>query len=61
MTFCIEDQVGTLKPVKYADFVLLSENPLVVDPMKSKDIKIDTTVMNERITYMAAEKGFCHH
>ena len=61
MTFGIEDQVGTLEPGKYADFVLLSENPLEVDPMKIKDIKIDTTVMNGRITYMAAEKGFYHH
>jgi len=25
------------------------------------DIKIDTTVMNGRITYMASEKGFYHH
>ncbi|MGW8303940.1 MAG: amidohydrolase [Desulfobacterales bacterium] len=61
ITFGIEDQVGTLEPGKYADFVLLSENPLEVDPMKIKDIKIDTTVMNGRITYMAAEKGFYHH
>ena len=61
ITFGIEDQVGTLEPGKYADFVLLSENPLEVDPMKIKDIKIDTTVMNGLITYMAAEKGFYHH
>ena len=50
-----------MEPGKYADFVLLSENPLEVDLMKIKDIKIDTTVMNGRITYMAAEKGFYHH
>jgi len=29
--------------------------------MKIKDIKIDATVMNGRITYMASEKGFYHH
>ena len=61
MTFCIEDQVGTLELGTYADFVLLSENPLEVDTMKIKDIKIDTTVMNGRITYMTAEKDFYHH
>ena len=44
-----------------ADFVLLSEYPLEVDPMKIKDIKIDMTLMNGRITYMAAEKGLYHH
>ncbi len=57
----IEDEVGSLEPGKYADFVVLSENPLKVDPMKIKDIQIDTTVMNGHITYMAAEKGFYHH
>ena len=34
----IEDQVGTLEPGKYADFVVLSENPLEIDSMKIKDI-----------------------
>jgi len=29
--------------------------------MKIKDIKIDATVMNGRINYMVAEKGFYHH
>jgi predicted amidohydrolase YtcJ len=57
----IEDQVGTLEPGKLADFVVLSENPLKVDPMKIKDIQIDTTVMNGEITYMVSERGFYHH
>jgi len=57
----IEDQVGTLEPGKYADFVVLSENPLEVDPMKIKDIKVEATVMNARITHLAATKGFYHH
>ncbi len=57
----IEDQVGTLEPGKYADFVVLSENPLEVGPMKIKDIRIEVTVMNGRITHLAATKGFYHH
>jgi predicted amidohydrolase YtcJ len=57
----IEDQVGTLEPGKYADFVVLSENPLEVAPMKIKDIRIEATVMNGRITHLAATKGFYHH
>jgi predicted amidohydrolase YtcJ len=57
----IEDHVGTLEPGKYADFVVLSENPLEVDPMKIKDIKIDTTVMNGEITHMIVEEGGYHH
>jgi hypothetical protein len=57
----IEDQVGTLEPGKCADFVVLSENPLEVDPMKVKDIQIEATVMNGRITHMTPTKGFYHH
>ncbi|UCD77110.1 MAG: amidohydrolase family protein, partial [Desulfobacterales bacterium] len=57
----IEDQVGSLEPGKYADFVVLSENPLKVDPMKIKDIKVEATVMNGQITHMVAEKGYYHH
>jgi len=57
----IEDQVGTLEPGKYADFVVLSADPLKVDPMKIKDINVMATVMNGRITHMLAEKGHYHH
>ena len=57
----IEGEVGTLEPGKYADFVVLSENPLEVDPMKIKDINVEATVMNGRITYLAQTKGFYHH
>ena len=57
----IEDEVGTLEPGKYADFVVLSQNPLEVDPMKIKDIQVEATVMNGRITHMVVTKGFYPH
>ena len=57
----IEDWVGTLEPGKYADFVVLSENPLEVDPIMIKDIKAEATVMNGQITFLAATEGFYHH
>ncbi len=57
----IEDQVGSPEPGKYADFVVLSETPLKIDPMKIKDIRIEATVMNGQITFLASTKGFYHH
>jgi predicted amidohydrolase YtcJ len=53
----IEDEVGSLTPGKYADFVVLSEDPLAVDPMAIKDIEVEATVMNGRITYMHSNQG----
>lgn len=57
----IEDQVGTFEPDKYAEFVVLSENPSGIDPTKVKDIRVEATVMNGRITYYASTKGFYQH
>ena len=57
----IEDKVGILEPEKYADFVVLSKNPLKIDPMKIKDIQVLATVMNGRVTYMASTRGIHHH
>jgi predicted amidohydrolase YtcJ len=56
----IEDRVGTLEPGKYADFVVLAENPLEVDPMKIKDVNIEATVMNGRVTHLSM-RSFYHH
>jgi predicted amidohydrolase YtcJ len=61
MVLGIEDQGGTLEPGKYADFVVLSENPLEVDPMKIKDIEVEATVMNGEITHLVPETGVYHH
>lgn len=49
----MEDQVGTLEDGKYADYVVLEESPLDVDPMNIKDIKIKQTVMGGMTTFLA--------
>jgi len=38
---------------KMADYVVLVESPLDVDPMKIKDIKIKQTVMGGMTTFLA--------
>lgn len=57
----IEDEVGSLESGKCADFVVLSENPLEVEPMNLKNIQVLTTVMNGAITYQVALHGIYHH
>jgi len=39
-----DDIKGTIEPGKLADLVILSKNPLVVDPMTIKDIKVLATI-----------------
>ncbi|QBN19357.1 amidohydrolase [Flavobacterium nackdongense] len=40
----LEKETGSIKVGKKADFVILAENPLKIDPIKIKDIKILETV-----------------
>jgi predicted amidohydrolase YtcJ len=35
---------GSLEPGKFADLVILDQNPLKVDPMKIKDVKVVETI-----------------
>jgi len=42
---------GTIEKGKFADFVILSGNPLTIDPLKIKDIKILKTIKEGRVVY----------
>ena len=44
---------GSLEPGKLADLVILDHNPLTVDPMTIKDIKIVETIKEGRTIYSA--------
>jgi predicted amidohydrolase YtcJ len=40
-----DDQLGSIEVGKWADFTVLAENPLRVDPMTIKDIEVVSTVV----------------
>ena len=44
---------GSLKPGKLADLVILSANPLTVDPTTIKDIKVVETIKEGQTIYKA--------
>ena len=48
-----EASKGSLEPGKLADLVILDGNPLKVDPMKIKDIKVLETIKEGKTIYNA--------
>ena len=49
----MEDIVGSIEVGKMADFVILEEDPLKVDPEQIINIKIHSTWMDGKVTYKA--------
>ena len=47
------DRRGSLEPGKIADLVILSDNPLTVEPMAIKDIKVLETIKDGKTIYKA--------
>jgi predicted amidohydrolase YtcJ len=45
----LEDELGSIEPGKLANFTILAENPITVDPMTIKDIGVWGTVMEGRV------------
>ncbi|MGF1684543.1 amidohydrolase [Photobacterium minamisatsumaniensis] len=48
-----DDIKGSIEAGKLADFIILDENPLKVDPMAIKDIRIRATIIGDDIVYGA--------
>ncbi len=45
----LEDEIGSIEPGKLANFTILEENPLTVDPLTLADIKVWGTVLEGRL------------
>jgi hypothetical protein len=45
----MEKEVGSIVPGKLANFTILADNPVTIDPMKIKDIKVWGTVQEGRV------------
>ncbi|MFQ5865299.1 MAG: amidohydrolase family protein [bacterium] len=55
-----DEEVGSLKPGKFADLVILSDNPLSVDPDSIKDIELLMTMVGGRVEYCASgQEALC--
>ncbi|THB70962.1 MAG: amidohydrolase [Desulfobulbaceae bacterium] len=48
-----EDEIGSLEPGKFADFVILDQDPRKVDPATIEDIAVIETWMNGKMVYQA--------
>ncbi len=46
-----EDAKGSIEPGKLADLVVLSENPFTVPPERLRGIKVDTVIIDGKISY----------
>jgi predicted amidohydrolase YtcJ len=44
----LEDEIGSIRPGKRADFTILEQDPYAVDPLELRDIEIWGTVFEGR-------------
>lgn len=56
----LEDVIGSLEPGKYADLVILSADPMAVDPNTIKDLEVWMTMVGGKTEYCApGQEGLC--
>jgi len=48
----MEDKLGTIEVGKYADFIVLDQNPLLVDPHRLRDIQVERTIVAGQDVYV---------
>ena len=48
-----DEEVGSLRAGKLADLIILSDNPLTVEPNAIKDLEVSMTMVGGRVAYCA--------
>ena len=48
-TLNLENEIGSIKEGKKANFTILKENPFTVDPIKTKDIKVQGVIYQGKL------------
>ena len=56
----MEDHIGSLRPEKFADLIILSENPLTVDPGRLFEIDVLMTMVGGEVEHcLPGYEGLC--
>jgi predicted amidohydrolase YtcJ len=50
----MENYIGSIRPGKYADLIIISDNPLTIDPNRLIDINVLMTMVNGKVGYCAS-------
>ena len=50
----MEEKVGSLKPGRFADLIVLSANPITIDPDSLKDLEVLVTMVGGRVEHWAS-------
>ena len=50
-----EDSIGDLRPGKYADLVVLSDDIFRIDPIEIENVQVDLTFIEGEIVYRRAQ------
>jgi predicted amidohydrolase YtcJ len=55
-----ENEIGSLQAGKLGDLVILSENPVAIDPLAIKDIQVLVTMIDGKVEHCAdGAEGLC--
>jgi hypothetical protein len=59
-TVSMEDYIGSILPGKFADLIIISDNPLTVDPNQLIELQVSMTMINGKVVYCAVgAEAFC--